>query len=127
MANIIHKDLSYILNGILFEVHNEIGRFASEKQICDAIQNKLEINRIEFKREFTLPTVNGDCIGRHRLDFLVENKIVLEIKIRKYLIKEDYAQVQRYLKELNLALGILVNFRDLRLNVKRILNGGGKE
>jgi len=43
------------------------------------------------------------------------------------LKKEDYEQVQRYLKTLNLALGILVNFRDERIYPKRVLNGGGKE
>ena len=75
-----------------------------------------------------LPSIHvGEMPGRHRVDFLIDNKIILEIKYRKYLTKEDYEQTQRYLTTLNLALGILVNFRDERLHPKRILNGGGKE
>lgn len=128
MANIIHKDLSYIINGLLYEIHNEVGRFASEKQICDLIENKLKENSLAYQREFVLPTIYvGEAPGRHRVDFLIENKIVLEIKYRNFLKREDYEQVRRYLKMLNLALGVLVNFRENRLHPKRILNGSGKE
>ena len=38
---IIYKELSYQINGLLFEIHNELGRFANEKQVCDYIENKL--------------------------------------------------------------------------------------
>lgn len=128
MAHIIHKDLSYLINGILFEVHNEIGRFANEKQICDLIEMKLIEHKVDYKREFVLPNINQEeQVGRHRVDFLIDNKIVLEIKYRRYFTKDDYNQMLRYLTTLNLALGILVNFRDSRLHPHRIINGGGKE
>src|SRR3989344_4358444 len=128
MTHILHKELSYIVNGILFEVHNEVGRFASEKQICDLIEAKLLERTVPYLREYILPVVHeGEKPGRHRIDFVIDNKIVLEIKFRNYLTKDDYDQVRRYLKTLNMALGILVNFRDERLHPKRILNGGGKE
>ncbi len=124
----MHKDLSFLIGGLLFEVHNEIGRFASEKQVCDLIEIKLKNAKIPYERELILSPINGEeAPGRHRIDFLIDNKIVLEIKYRKYLQREDYLQVKRYLNTLNMALGILVNFRDERLHPKRILNGGGKE
>lgn len=127
MANILHKELSYALNGILFEVHNKVGKFASEQQICDLIEGLLKQNSVPHLREFVLPAISGEQFGRHRVDFLIDNKIILEIKYRKFLTKDDYDQVKRYLNVLNLALGILVNFRENRLHLKRILNGGGKE
>ena len=124
----LHKDLSFLINGLLFEVHNEIGRFASEKQVSDLIEIKLKNAKLPYERELTLAPIHVEEIpGRHRVDFLIDNKIVLEIKYRKYLQREDYLQVKRYLNTLNIALGILVNFRDERLHPKRILNGGGKE
>lgn len=128
MTHIIHKELSFTINGILFEVHNEVGKFASEKQICDVIEQKLKERNIEYLREYVLPSIHeGEKPGRHRIDFLIENKIILEIKYRKYLLKDDYDQTRRYLATLNLALGILVNFREDRLHPRRVLNGGGKE
>jgi len=127
MTHIIHKELSYILNGILFDVHNEIGRFANEKQICDLIEKKLLALKIDYKRELVLLGIDDERAGRHRIDFLIDNKIVLEIKYRRYLTKDDYNQIQRYLTNLNMALGIIVNFRESRLHPHRVLNGGGKE
>lgn len=128
MTEILHKELSYILNGILFETHNELGRFVSEAQVCDVIEKKLQEKKVPYFREHAIPTTdNGEQVGRHRVDFLIDGKIVLEIKCKKYLQKEDYIQTQRYLKALNLALGIAVNFHDERIYPKRILNGQGKQ
>jgi|SRR3989338_6552534 len=128
MVHIVHKELSYTLSGILFGVHNEVGRFASEKQICDAIEIRLKQHGLSYRREFVLPSAHaGERMGRHRVDFIIEDKIILEIKMRRQLRQEDYDQVLRYLKVLNLALGILVNFRDERLHPRRVLNGAGKE
>ncbi|MBP9686504.1 MAG: GxxExxY protein [Candidatus Doudnabacteria bacterium] len=53
--------------------------------------------------------------------FLVEDVIVLELKAKPFLLREDYVQVQRYLHIANVRLGILVNFRPRYLQPKRIL------
>ncbi len=128
MTHIIHKELSFIINGILFEVHNELGKFSSEKQICDLIELKLKERDLKYLRENNLLSEHeGEKPGRHRVDFLIDNKIILEIKYPKYLLKDDYDQTRRYLATLNLALGILVNFREDRLHPRRVLNGAGKE
>lgn len=127
MTDILHKDLSYIINGILFDVHNQVGKSASESQVADLIEHELKQKNIPYKRELILPEQYGEKPGRHRVDFLIDNKVVLEIKTRQFLKKEDYFQLKRYLVSLNMALGILVNFREERLHPKRILNGGGKE
>lgn len=120
---IIYKDLSFKVNGILFEVHNQLGRDCNEKQVGDAIENGLKGKAIGFKRESVLPeSFVGEKSGRNRTDILIENKIVLEIKCKRFLTKDDYYQVKRYLKAANLKLGILVNFRDERLKLRRILN-----
>jgi len=56
------------------------------------------------------------------IDFIIEDKIIIEFKTKDYITKEDYYQVKRYLITLNLELGILVNFRQKRLAPKRVLN-----
>lgn len=125
---IIYKELSFKINRVLFDVHNELGRYANEKQICDLIEKILKEKQINYVREFSPQLLeNGEKIKRNRFDFLIENKIVLEIKCKSFLTREDYYQLRRYLSSINLKLGVLVNFRDERLHPKRILNSLGKE
>ena len=128
MTELIYKDLTYRINGVLFEAHNELGQFANEKQYADIIENKLKAFGIDFDREKIMPpSFEGEAKGRHRVDFLVEDKLLLELKAKHFLTKEDYYQTQRYLKALNVKLAILVNFRQKRLTPKRILNSAAKE
>ena len=113
-SKLVLPELSYELNGILFKVHNELGRFLNEKQYADAVEKILKANKIKYEREKVL--------DRNKIDFLVENKIILELKTKRMLLREDYYQVRRYLEVLGLKLGILVNFRDKYLKPRRILN-----
>ncbi len=122
-SEIIYKELSYIINGLLFQVHNDLGRYCNEKQVCDKIEFYLKTNKLQYKREFILPpSFVGEKDGRNRIDFLIDDKIILEIKCKRFLVKDDYFQTQRYLHALNKKLGILVNFRDERLKPRRVLN-----
>lgn len=120
---LIHKDLTYILRGLLFAVHNELGEFRNEKQYGDAFAQKLRDAGILFEREKVLPpSFVGEQSGRNRVDFLINNIIIIEIKHAPALSKNDYHQCQRYLVSLNLDLALLVNFHGKYLMVKRVLN-----
>lgn len=112
---IIYPELSYLLTGICFDAHNELGRYGREKQYCDLIEKKLQEARITYEREYTVKGT-GNII-----DFLIEDKIVLEIKAKRLILKEDYYQLQRYLQILNKKLGLLVNFRNRYLKPLRII------
>ncbi len=114
-SKIIYPELSYIVVGICFAVHNELERFSREKQYSDLIEKKLKEVKIPHKRELRIGN-SGNVV-----DFLVDNKIILEIKAKRIIIKEDYYQLQRYLQELNIRLGIIVNFREKYLKPKRIV------
>ena len=120
---LIHPELSYKINGILFAVHNELGRFCNEKQYCDLIENYLKKLSIKYEREKILPISFGNEFkGRNKIDFLIDGKIILEVKSKRFLAKEDYYQVKRYLTSLDKKLAILVNFRSRYIKPKRILN-----
>ena len=56
------------------------------------------------------------------VDFLIENKIILELKAKRLITKEDYFQMQRYLQASGLEIGLIVNFRDSHIKPKRVLN-----
>jgi GxxExxY protein len=127
-TKIIYAELSYAINGICFKTQNDLGRLYNEKQYCDKIEQHLKEAGLEYEREKVLPpSFEGENPGRNKLDFLIENKIILEVKAKRILSRTDYYQVQRYLQALNLKLGILVNFKDEAVKPKRILNSSGQE
>ena len=113
--NLIYGDLTFKINGVLFSVHNELGQYAREKQYGDVAERIFKEKNISFQREVVI----GD--SGNILDFLIENKVLLEFKAKRILTKEDYYQTQRYLQETDLKLGILVNFRDKFIKPKRIV------
>lgn len=118
---IIYKDLSYRINGILFSVHNKLGRFAREIQYGDFIEHELINEKINYRRECP---INADYIKNERTniaDFIIDDKILLEIKAKQVITKEDYAQVQRYLQMSKIKLGLLINFRSKYLKPIRII------
>lgn len=123
---LIYEELSYLLNGFLFAVHNRLGRFAREKQYGDAFEQLLQQATIPHQREFAIQ--HADLPNRSNVaDFIIDEKILLEFKSKPRLFREDFSQVLRYLKCSGLKLGILVNFRSPVLKPHRILNSEAKE
>ena len=105
-GELIYPELSYTLNGILFSVHNEIGQYAREKQYSDAIEVKLKEKSLPYKRELRVSD-SGNII-----DFVIDNKVLLELKAKRMLVKEDFNQTQRYLQETQLMIGITRKFQE---------------
>ena len=112
---LIYPELSYIITGVLFAVHNELGLYAREKQYGDLIEQKLKEIKILYKRE--LAVSNSGNI----LDFTIDGKIILELKAKTNTVPEDYRQIQNYLQASNLKLGLLVNFRQKYLRPMRVV------
>jgi GxxExxY protein len=120
-GKLIYENLTYLLNGICFEAHNQLGRFSREKQYGDYIQKRLREENLNYNREFAIGNTGNT------LDFVIENKLILELKAKSFLTKADYYQIQRYLQITGLKLGILVNFRDERLKPRRIIKVNQKQ
>ena len=121
--NLIYPELSYKITGICFQTQNELGHFATEKQYADYLEILLKQNQIQYQREVKVPfNVGGNKVFRNIIDFIIEDKIVLECKAKKFITKEDYYQMQRYLNATGIKLGLIVNFRSHYLKPKRIIN-----
>lgn len=116
--DLIEKELSFVTVGVLFKVHRKLGRYCREKQYGDAIQKRLEEQKIEYSRELLL-AVDGNF--SNRADFLIDGKIIVEIKAKPKILYEDYRQIKRYLFSGNYPLGIIVNFSEKYLHPKRVL------
>lgn len=123
MDKIIYKELSYNILGVVFEVFKELGYGFKERYYEDAIAKEFEIRGISFKRQLPYKlSYKGEIIGNYRFDFLVEDKIILELKRGNYFSKNNITQVLQYLKTTNLKLGILINITSEGAKFKRILN-----
>jgi len=120
MEKIVYPELSYKITGLLFQVHNQLGRFRKEKYYADLLEVKLKEKGTKYEREKLLPSNNKRSADK--VDFCIENKILIEIKAKKFITKEDYFQMANYLKALNLRLGLIVNFRNTYLKPKRVIN-----
>ena len=121
--SVLYPELSYDIVGVCFEVHNELGRYLKEQQYCDAIEKRLLDKNISFEREYAIPPLfEGERARRNIADFLIEGKIILEIKATDLLTKQDYYQVKGYLSSADKRLGVIINFRDKVIKPKRILN-----
>jgi len=123
MAKLIYPELSYKIVGVLFKVHSTLGGRYQEKYYQRAVEAALREAGIQFEKELMVDLTFGKAkIGKYMLDFLIEEKIILELKTKPKFDKEDFRQIMAYLKAKNLKLGILANFRGEKLVYKRILN-----
>lgn len=115
---IVYKELSYQLNGILFQTHNELGRYQREKQYADYLEQLLQKITLPFRRE---KAIRGYIVEGYIPDFVVDEKIVIEIKAKPVITKQDYYQMRRYLQAGGFKLGLLVNFRNRYLKPTRVV------
>jgi GxxExxY protein len=116
---LIEKELSYKVVGLLYQIHKEYGRYLKEKQYGDVLEGLLKDNCLEYEREKA--TIIEDRKSNF-IDFCIANKILIELKAKSFITKEDYYQMQRYLTSENKELGLIVNFRQRMLRPKRVIN-----
>ncbi len=123
MGDILYKDESYQLLGVLFDVHNELGGGFLEAVYSDAIQHELKLRSIPFEREKQYKIGYKDIFLPHHYfaDFVVFDKIILEIKSTTNLNDRHTAQCLNYLKISGNKLAILANFEADKLMHQRII------
>ena len=109
-------------------VHRELGPGFLETIYEQALAVEFAIHGIAFVRQKSIPLFYRDHqIGEHRIDFLVENKIVIELKAIEALEKVHFAIVRSYLKAAGLSDGLILNFSSMPLTVKRVRRERGFE
>jgi len=123
MNTLIYKQECYDIIGACMEVHKELGKGFSEIVYGDALEIELTNNGIIYKREVKFNiTYKGDLLSHFYVaDFIIDNKIVLEIKAIENLTKSHIKQTLNYLAASKIKLGVLVNFGEDSLTYKRIV------
>ncbi|WP_203258809.1 GxxExxY protein [Hyunsoonleella ulvae] len=123
MTNILYKEESYSIIGVLFEVYNNLGSGFSEIVYKDAIEYEFKSLNIPFEREKEYSVNYKDTVLSHKFyaDFIVYNKIILELKCAESLHDKHISQCLNYLKVSKNKLAILGNFHKDGLKYKRII------
>ncbi|MCX6808449.1 MAG: GxxExxY protein [Candidatus Berkelbacteria bacterium] len=120
---LLYKDLSYRLVGLAYEIDNKIGYGHREKIYADAFEELLKRETNLFKREVYYPIKNeGKTLAKRFFDFLVDDKIVIEVKVGDREYKNSCYQLFEYLKTSQLKLGLIVRFTRDGVKIKRIPN-----
>ena len=123
MPNIIYKTESYSLLGILFDVHNNLGKGFLEIVYKDAIEYELKKSKILFDREKEYVVRYKEITLKHKFyaDFVVFNKMILEVKSCSCINDSHIAQAMNYLKVSGNKIAIIANFNKDSLEYRRIV------
>ncbi len=118
-----HSELTSKIIGCAIEVHKHLGNGFQEVIYQRALEIEFRLQGINVQREFEMPlSYKGEEIGTRRVDFFVEEKIMVEIKAIIQLEDVHLAQAINYLEAYNLEVGLLINFGSKSLDFKRIMN-----
>ena len=118
-----YSDLTARIIGCAMEVHNALGNGFQEVIYQRALGYEMELQKILAAREVEMPVFyKQKDIGLRRVDFLVEEKICVEIKALTSLENVHLAQAINYLEAFNLEVGLLINFGNTKLEFHRLHN-----
>jgi len=118
-----YEDLTYKIIGCAMEVHKHLGNGFQEVFYQSALAIEMQMQGIAYNREQEMSLqYKGHDIGTRRVDFFVENKIMVEIKALIDLEDVHLAQAMNYVEAYNLEIGLLINFGAKSLQHKRVHN-----
>jgi len=121
----IYEDLTSKIIGAAIKVHKELGSAYEEKIYQRALQIEFQKIGIKSVRESEVDIqYSGIGVGKKKLDFVIENKIVVELKKADEINNVHVAQVASYLQALGLKLGLILNFGLSKLQIKRVIAKG---
>lgn len=123
MTELLFKDLSYRLTGLIFEVNNQVGYGQSEKTYSDCFEKLLQRENINYQREVYFPIkIDEHLVKKEFFDFLIDDQIVIELKISDKFYKKACGQIFKYLKSSDKKLGIIFRITKDGVRIKRIPN-----
>lgn len=121
--DLIYPELCYRIVGVLFDVYNILGTGHLEKVYQKAVAEGLRKVNLQFQEQLYSPVEYlGKVVGKNYFDFLIEDKVVLELKKGDKFSKTHIDQVNQYLVSRDLRLGILAYFTPNKVHYKRIVN-----
>lgn len=119
----MHEDLTHKIIGCAMKVHSTLGNGFQEVIYQRAMVIEMEKQGLHFEREMEMTIYYDDtAIGNRRVDFFVEDVIMVELKALIKLEDVHLAQAMNYCQAYNLPIGLLINFGSKSLEFKRVYN-----
>ena len=120
----IYEEFTHRIIGCAMKVHNKLGFGFQEVIYQRALAIELDRANIKFEREKSIDIYYDEImIGARRVDFLIDENILVELKAVAELDKNHLAQAKNYLEVFNLPCGLLINFGNRSLEFKRLFQG----
>ncbi len=117
---VLYPELSYVITGAIYEVWNNLGPAFKEIVYQKALEKELRTRGLVFKSQESIPiSFKGEKIGVYVPDFIIDDKILLEIKHLPFLSFREKKQAWNYLKGSRYKLLILVNFGGKQVEINR--------
>jgi len=117
------NDITHKIIGCAMQVHSTLGNGFQELIYQRALAIEMRLADLSFQREMEMPIFyREEQIGTRRVDFFVENCVMVELKAKEKIEDVHKAQAINYLEAYNIADGLLINFGGLSLEFKRIYN-----
>ena len=118
--NLLYGDLSYAIRGACFDLYKQFGGSFKESIINKSLVKALESKGLKVKTQEKINIFYDDeKVGVYIPDLIIEDKILIELKVKPFLTKEDDRQFWHYLKCSEYKLGFLINFGSKQLQIKR--------
>lgn len=120
----IFEELTYKVIGLGYAIHKELGPAHKELVYQHALSKLLEDEKIPFAKEVQLPVLFlGKKVGTYIPDFIVDQKVIIEVKAMQFLPEAAGTQLNYYLKTTGYRVGLILNFGARRLQMKRRIYG----
>jgi GxxExxY protein len=118
-----YQELTGIIIKCAMEVHTILGNGFQEVIYQRALSEEFALRKIDFRREFEMEIFYKNILlGLRRVDFLVEDRISVELKAVMHMENAHFAQAINYLEVYNLEVGLLLNFGSTKLQFHRLNN-----
>jgi GxxExxY protein len=122
IIKMVINDITYRINGAIFEVNRELGAGFLEKVYQNALMVELAGRKLKAESQVPITVRYKNVeVGEYFADIVVENQIILELKVVDSLQKIHEAQILNYLKATSFKIGLLVNFTHPKAEIKRFI------
>ena len=122
VAPLLYRDLTYRIREAVFRVKKELGLGHKEVVYQKALAEEFEKAKLAYSREYRIPIrYRGKVVGTYIPDFVVENKIIVELKTLPRISNVEIKQLWNYLKGSDFSLALLLNWSFTTVDIKRII------
>jgi len=117
------NDLTHSIIGASMEVYNTLGRGFLESVYKDCLCVEFERRNIRFQKEkrYDIHYKGVKIFHHYFADFIVDDKVIIEVKAQNYVIEENYKQIINYLAVSRCKIGLLINFGESSLKYRRFI------